>query len=660
MNAPIPTVETSTLALMKAARRWLLRTETKQPIYTDGTARRGTLDTPEDIGRLVTYDEAEAALDRLRPSRPELAGLGFALGPDEAGGYWQGIDLDHISVRPDLEAIGDDLPGYVEISIGGDGLHAIGYGPAFRSGSRNGVEAYSVGRYFTFSGLAVRDSALTDLAPFVASRLPLALGTSHTANTSEAAQEGLGCIPVQPCILDDLRSALGHLRPLATKYHEWIAIGVALADPNLNGAGKDLWLEWSASDPRFAREQAEKKWGTFRATATCYASVFAKAQAAGWINPRAGSGGPGAVGEWRRAEMTTGFRFVHVRDLLSKPRPVDWLIDDLIEEGTLCQLFGASKAGKSFMALDWSASIATGRDWCGRKVAQGSVFYIVGEGHRGLSRRLRAWEIHRAQALTDAPLHLSTVPAALIDTGNATAVAECISVLEAQVGRPKLIVIDTLARNFGNGEESSNADIGRFIQNLDALLKSRFDAAVLIVHHTGHGEQERARGASALHAAMDHEFRLDAKDGVRQLVTTKNKEGDIPEPMTFSLESVHLDWLGRDGLPMSSAVLIPTAAQANRFSLKGAKLVALDALRKALTHEGRPPSAKAMGATGDGLEPTVVVPDEAWRRYAYAAGISSGDSDAKRKAYNRQQNALFAEGYVCRHGDEWWLLSPSP
>jgi hypothetical protein len=79
---------------MLQAKRWLLRNAGKQPFYVDGTPRSGKLDTPEELARLVTYDEATAA---LAASGGRFAGLGFALGPDGAGGCWQGIDLDKIS-----------------------------------------------------------------------------------------------------------------------------------------------------------------------------------------------------------------------------------------------------------------------------------------------------------------------------------------------------------------------------------------------------------------------------------------------------------------------------------------------------------------------------------------------------------------------------------
>jgi hypothetical protein len=356
-----------------------------------------------------------------------------------------------------------------------------------------------------------------------------------------------------------------------------------------------------------------------------------------------------------------GFQFVSVSDLLAAPVPVDWLIDEMLEAGTLAMLFGASKSGKSFAALDWSACIATGRAWNGRDVAQGPVFYLAGEGKAGIGRRLKAWELHNGVSLTGAPLHVSKVPAALIDSGNAAAVAEGIAPLVASYGPPRLIVVDTLARNLGDGEESSNADMGRFIQNLDVLLKARFHAAVLIVHHTGHMEGGRARGASALTAAMDHEFRMehDPKTGIRQLHVTKSKEAELPDlPMSFCVEHVELPgWLDTKGRQISSGVLV-----AAEFSpvvvapvLTGARRAAMDALQVVIEREGVAPDAEVQAAAGSAFfAPSRVVTAAAWRKEACDQGISGGGVHAQRKAFDRARDSLVADGLVAVAGAFCW------
>ena len=87
----------STLQAMKTAPRWLLR-KGKIPYYAATLSPRTETDTPEDQSQLVTFDEASDHRDRHRAQKPSLVlDFGFALGPDEHGGYWQGIDLDKVT-----------------------------------------------------------------------------------------------------------------------------------------------------------------------------------------------------------------------------------------------------------------------------------------------------------------------------------------------------------------------------------------------------------------------------------------------------------------------------------------------------------------------------------------------------------------------------------
>jgi putative DNA primase/helicase len=69
--------------------------------------------------------------------------------------------------------------------------------------------------------------------------------------------------------------------------------------------------------------------------------------------------------------------------------------------------------------------------------------------------------------------------------------------------QPRIIIIDTLARNFGGGNENSTEDMSQFVAHIDKHLRDRFNATVLLVHHTGHGSAERGRGSRALKAAVD-------------------------------------------------------------------------------------------------------------------------------------------------------------
>lgn len=238
-----------------------------------------------------------------------------------------------------------------------------------------------------------------------------------------------------------------------------------------------------------------------------------------------------------------------------KMRPIQWLIRNLVELDSLALLFGDPGCGKSLWAIDAALCVATGKPFHGHAVTTGPVIYIAGEGHNGLKRRMTAWSLVNNVSHDNAPLFVSKAPAALTDADIAKHVQAAIESVSAEHGPPVLIVIDTLARNFGPGDENSTQDMSKFIQAADAL-RNISHATVFIVHHSGHGDKKRARGAMALKGALDAEYRLDKDEaGIMRMEATKMKDAKYPDPCAFKIQTVTLECLNSDGEPQFSAVL---------------------------------------------------------------------------------------------------------
>ena len=243
------------------------------------------------------------------------------------------------------------------------------------------------------------------------------------------------------------------------------------------------------------------------------------------------------------------FAFTRVGDMLDNLKPIEWLIKGYLEADSLALLFSDPGVGKSFMAIDMACCIATGRPWHDNAAAKGAVFMIAGEGHNGLVRRFKAWEIANGVSLAGAPLYVSHKAAAFCDAENAKSVIEAVRALAVEAGaQPRLIVVDTVARNFGPGDENSTKEMGEFIQHLDEL-KHEFNATVLLVHHSGHGDKSRARGSMALKGALDAEYRLERDDAgkVIRFEATKMKDAEAPAPLSFQLQGVKLPLFDEDG-----------------------------------------------------------------------------------------------------------------
>lgn len=229
--------------------------------------------------------------------------------------------------------------------------------------------------------------------------------------------------------------------------------------------------------------------------------------------------------------------------------PPDYLIDPLIERDSLVVLFGAPKSGKSLIALDMGLSLSTTDDantgldvewdigeWYGLKSPTGSspVIYVCGEGWRGIKRREMAWRKghpSRGEAL----FYVSQTAANLTDLGGAQAVIEGI---ESVIGieSPVLIIIDTLARNFGGQDENSTQAMNLFVANLDLIRSTFKGATVLVVHHTGHGNGDRGRGSSVLRGALDTEIKVEKLGEVVTMSVVSQKDGEPTPPKHFRLK----------------------------------------------------------------------------------------------------------------------------
>lgn len=240
--------------------------------------------------------------------------------------------------------------------------------------------------------------------------------------------------------------------------------------------------------------------------------------------------------------------FVSATDLLALPANPAWLVKRLIEENTIGMTFGPSGGGKTFNILDLAISVATGTPWAGRGVKRGLVIYFAGEGGAGLPRRMLAVCKHRGLSPSDLSLlHISTQVLDIYGTEAVT--AEIAAISEATGEAPAMVIIDTLARHI-EGDENSAKDMGGFIKSVDSLRASFPGSVALIVHHSGHGETDRARGSSANKAAMDFEIRCDRG----QLTFTKMKDGEPPEPIDFKLTQVVVGH-DEEGEPVTSAVV---------------------------------------------------------------------------------------------------------
>lgn len=217
--------------------------------------------------------------------------------------------------------------------------------------------------------------------------------------------------------------------------------------------------------------------------------------------------------------------------LLPRPEP---LIEDTLDQRTTAVLSGRNSSGKSFIALDWSCCIATGKAWQGRPVLdQGPVLYIAAEGAHGLHQRVTAWEQAWHRKVDD--LDVLPLPVNLF-TG--ARVSDLLDIVRERAYR--LVVIDTWARSTVGGRENDNSDSTAAYERVDQIR--RLGSTVLVVAHTDAGDT-KTRGATALDDNSDTIYRAAGDAQMLKLERTKRKDGPCEDALTLALRTVQIQGL---------------------------------------------------------------------------------------------------------------------
>jgi hypothetical protein len=227
--------------------------------------------------------------------------------------------------------------------------------------------------------------------------------------------------------------------------------------------------------------------------------------------------------------------------LVSSARP---LIKDVLDQGAMSVLYGESNVGKTFVAMDIAYHVTRGLQWAGKRTAALPALYIAAEGGGGARKRAAALVARHG----DAPdfrmlMHPVNLLRADADLG------PLLASIKASGIRFGLIVVDTLSRAMGGGDENASTDMGTMVRHLDAV-RAQTSAHLMVIHHSGKDRAKGARGHSLLRAATDTE--IEVADGV--IKVTKQRDLDKSFEQAFDLDVVTLG-IDQDGDPVTSCVL---------------------------------------------------------------------------------------------------------
>lgn len=183
------------------------------------------------------------------------------------------------------------------------------------------------------------------------------------------------------------------------------------------------------------------------------------------------------------------------------------------------------------------------------------VLVVIAEGQGGYKKRIKA-VIEKYQR-DDVPIWVVPEPVDL--DRDSERLNEWIACAEGEMGVPVgLVLMDTFSLMLGGGDESSNADVSLALNNLRKAVSGR---SVLLIHHTGHGDKSRERGAYQIRGNADVRILVQRDEGGTGKVVTvsnlKNKDDRLFDPINLSYEVIELG-VDSDGDLITSLIIKET------------------------------------------------------------------------------------------------------
>ena len=233
-----------------------------------------------------------------------------------------------------------------------------------------------------------------------------------------------------------------------------------------------------------------------------------------------------------------------------------WLVQGLIEQGTVTAVTGEPGSGKTFLLIDLAVHVAAGRSWFGRKVERGVVIYVAAEAAESTQRR--AALVRRVKFVnSDLPVVIVTEPALLGDEMQCTTDREALERLIDQAAAEyrmsvSLVIVDTIAASMGSGNE--NLDGMQRLVSAANMLASQAGVAMILNHHpnTTGGS---LRGHSSLRGTVSHGFEIKVQGDVRVLTGFKQRDAESGRLLAYRLQVYDLGTTDNFGDRATSCVV---------------------------------------------------------------------------------------------------------
>jgi AAA domain len=176
-------------------------------------------------------------------------------------------------------------------------------------------------------------------------------------------------------------------------------------------------------------------------------------------------------------------------------KPMQFIVEGLLAEGTVNLLSGGSNDGKSYFCLALADAVAHGKPFIRRVIAKRHVLLVDGENPSGVVRqRLDKLNIVESEFLKiwggwNDPEPEGPESPLIFDF----------------VGKYKPLVIFDSLIEFHTGSENDSAETRKFMRRFRKL--AYLGATVVVLHHTGKGEGTKEyRGSADIKGAVDQAY----------------------------------------------------------------------------------------------------------------------------------------------------------
>lgn len=322
----------------------------------------------------------------------------------------------------------------------------------------------------------------------------------------------------------------------------WLVVIWAIASLGWQ-CGKEMARRWSQQSDRYTDEGFERAWGDYdpeHPRPIGIGSLYKLAMDNGWQTTRPLGLQPVSANDARYKRLSAA-EVIAIQ-------PQKWSIKHTLPATGIAAIFGPSGSGKSFLAIDMAAVLATGRNWFGRRTRQAHVVYVMLEGEGGIRNRIAALEKVQGELPSE---HFSVV----IQPFHLTS-AQDVTDLASVIPGGAVVIIDTLNRAAPTADENSSKDMGLILEGAKTL-QGIIKGLVVVVHHTGKDTSKGMRGHSSLHAALDAAIEVErSAAGIRTWSVAKSKDGEDGKQVAFKLVR-HVLGQDEDGEDITSCTVEP-------------------------------------------------------------------------------------------------------